>query len=110
MTTTTDRGEIIHFAGFHHLSPVCDQRSGPAFSAEAGDKLTRCGWEAFFEGMRRHGLALTYDPGDAASARFVPARQARPSPGTHGGLGHALEHARRFWKALFPSGAASHRP
>ena len=70
---TRDRGTIIHFAGFHHLSPALDDRSRPTFSAGPGDGLARCGWERFFEAVRADGLALEYDPDDAASARFVPA-------------------------------------
>ena len=76
-SATADRGLIIHFAGFHHLSPALDDRSRPAFSAGAGDGLARCGWESFFKAMRAHGLALGFDPGDAASVRFLPASGAR---------------------------------
>ena len=74
---TADRGLIIHFAGFHHLSPALDDRTRPAFSAGAGDGLARCGWETFFSAMRAHGLALEYDLEDAASFRFSPASLAR---------------------------------
>ena len=101
--TTTDRGDIIHFAGFHHLSPALDAGGHPAFSAGTGDGLARCGWAAFFDGLGRHHLALERDPDDATSARFVPAHG--PTPHAHPGqgpLGHALEHSRRFWAALFP--------
>ncbi len=101
-SATTDRGAIVHFAGFQRLSPALDRQSRPAFSAEAGDGLARCGWESFFAAMRRGGLALEYEPGHAASARFVPAAQAQREGEPEGGLPAAVEHARRFWRALFP--------
>jgi len=103
MPSTTDRADIVHFAGFHHLSPALDGRSMPAFSAAPGDGLARCGWERFFDAMGRRGLALLFDPADPASARFVPAAQARRERAAHGGLAGALDHARRFWRALLPS-------
>ncbi len=103
MPSTTDRGDIVHFAGFHHLSPALDGRSMPAFSAAPGDGLARCGWERFFDAMGRHGLALILDPADPSSARFVPAARARGERAAHGGLAGALEHAGRFWRALLPS-------
>jgi hypothetical protein len=101
MDAMTDRGAIIHFAGAHHLSPALDAQGAPALSAAAGDGLRRCGWEEFFAAMRRRGLALA--PSEDGSARFVPASRAgrRSGPGLRG----ALEHARRFWRALFPQRA-----
>jgi hypothetical protein len=104
MKASEDRGEIMHFAGFHGLSPALDAASGPAFSAEAGDGLTRCGWESFFRVLGARGLALAYDPADATSGKFVPATQARPEGGGHGTLAGALEHSRRFWRALRAGG------
>jgi hypothetical protein len=100
MKASDDRGEIMHFAGFHGLSPALDTGSGPAFSAEAGDGLTRCGWESFFRVLGSRGLALAYDPADAASAKFVPAAGARPEGGGNATLSGALEHSRRFWRAV----------
>ncbi len=97
---TTDRGAIIHFAGFRRLSPALDDRSRPAFSTQAGDGLARCGWESFFAAMRAGGLALEIDPEDAASARFVPASQARREGAQRAALPRAWEHAKRFWKAF----------
>ncbi len=104
--TTTDRGDIIHFAGFHHLSPARDERGAPAFSAAAGDGLARCGWERFFRALSERALAVARDPQDGSSARFVPwapSRRDDTAPegaAGHGGLAGALEHSRRFWKAL----------
>ena len=104
MRTTTDRGDIIHFAGFHHLSPALDGRGAPAFSAEPGDGLTRCGWETFFLTMGMRELGMVYVPEDAGSARFVWEHAGSSDAASdHGGLGAAMAHARRFWKALFPA-------
>ena len=99
---TADRGDIIHFAGFHHLSPALDRDGKPAFSAGSGDGLTRCGWERFFDALGRHRLALLRDD-DASSARFVAAGGETPRARPGVGLSSALEDARRFWDALFPS-------
>ncbi len=97
---TTDRGAIIHFAGFHRLSPALDGSSRPAFSAGTGDGLARCGWESFFDALRANGLSLEYDPEDAASARFVAGSGANRQPERPPALAAALDHARRFWRAL----------
>lgn len=99
---TTDRGDIVHLAGFHRLSPALDAQGQPAFSSEPGDGLARCGWERFFAALRERRLAVESDPDDPAPARLVPAATDTPHahPG-HGGAG-AVEHSRRFWKALFP--------
>ena len=101
MGITTDRGDIIHFAGFHHLSPALDAQGQPAFSSEPGDGLARCGWERFFAAMRARRLAVERDPQDATSARMVPATADAPHahPG-QAGLAAAVEHSRRFWKAF----------
>jgi len=97
---TTDRGAIIHFAGFHRLSPALDQQSRPCFSSQAGDGPARCGWERFFTAMRAGDLALELHPEDAASARFVPASHARREGERSAALSRAWEHAKRFWKAF----------
>jgi hypothetical protein len=97
---TRDRGAIVHFAGFHRLSPALDGSSRPAFSAGPGDGLARCGWESFFRALRANGLALEYDPEDAPSARFVAASAARRQRDRPRSLPQALDHARRFFRAL----------
>ncbi len=97
---TKDRGEIIHFAGFNHLSPGLDPASRPAFSSAAGDGVTRCGWETFFTALRKGGLAVALDDADPSSVRVVPVAEV-PSSNEHGGRLHrALEHSKRFWRAL----------
>lgn len=104
---TTDRGEIVHLAGFQHLSPALDAAGAPAFSAAPGDGLVRCGWEPFFRALRERRLAVALDPG-GGTARFIPAGE-RAGGAAGGGLSRAVAHSRRFWRALFPSrpGAAS---
>ena len=93
-----DRAEIMHFAGFHHLSPALDA-GRPAFSTSAADGLARCGWEAFFLALTEGCLALCFDPSDPSPARFVPAKGAR-SGAQQSGIRGALVHARRFLAAM----------
>ena len=97
--TTFDRGAILHFAGFHRLSPALDPGGGPALAAEQGEGARRCGWEPFFAAMAARGLALAFDPDDGASARFVRSGEARDE-GAHATLANAIAHAKRFVRAL----------
>jgi hypothetical protein len=98
---TRDRGEILHFAGRHSLSPAL--RAGiPTFVSGPDPSATRCGWETFFRAMGDRGLAVVLKPDDAASAEFRPLADVRDVPRPHGSLGSALEQSRRFWRALFP--------
>ena len=97
---TTDRGDIVHLAGFRYLSPALDDAGAPAFSAGPGDGLRRCGWEPFFGALRQRRLAVL-DPGEGGSPRFTPAGARRGAAG-EGGLAAAVAHSRRFWRALFP--------
>jgi len=93
-TATSDRGEILHFAGRHGLSPAL--RAGvPALLAEKQDGVDRCGWERFFAALDRSGPALLIDDGDPAAC--LPAAASDP----HGwSAAAALAHARRFVDAL----------
>lgn len=104
---TTDRGALMHFAGFHHLSPALDAGGAPALSAQPGDGLARCGWERFFRAMGARRLALALAADDAGAARFTPAGGTSGAAG--GGLSAAFARSARFWRALFPPrpGAAS---
>ena len=97
--TTADRGAILHFAGFHHLSPALDAGGGPALAAELPDGARRCGWEPFFAAMAARRLALAFDPEDGASARFVRAARGKDA-GEHATLASAIAHAKRFVRAL----------
>jgi hypothetical protein len=94
MPATRDRGDVIHFAGRHRLSPALDH-DGPALLApgEAGE---RCGWEPFFRAMAARRVALAFDDDDPGSRRFVPLSEAPPSRHAPG----PLEEWRRFWAAL----------
>ena len=102
--TISDRGQILHFAGFHHLSPALDAEGRPMLVSGARADLVRCGWERFFERVEAGGLALSFDPDEPSSARFVAAPRA-PPPGLISALGEAVRHSRRFLRALFDGGA-----
>ncbi|HET8644915.1 MAG TPA: hypothetical protein VFO85_05470 [Vicinamibacteria bacterium] len=103
---TRDRGEIIHWAGFHHLSPGL-QGEQPVLSGDPSPDVVRCGWEKFFAAMFRARLAMVYDPEDPASAAFVPEAEARPLRHEHASLRSAVEHSLRFLRVLFPRKAAA---
>ncbi len=100
---TRDRGEIMHFAGLHALSPAL-RNGAPAFAPRGDTASARCGWAAFFEALRRLDLVLVYDREDPGSARFAPAREAKALRHEHASLRSALEHARRFLRALEGAG------
>ena len=90
---TADRGEIIHFAGLHGLSPAL-RDGAPAFASGHGDPA-RCGWEPFFTAMERRGLALAWDPEDPAAATFAPRREsALRGHGSPGGLARSARFLR----------------
>ncbi len=96
---TVDRGEIIHFAGFHRLSPAL-VGGRPALTSGGDPAAARCGWEVFFRAMGEQNLALVRDEEDPGVSAFMPADQivwARPPPKPGHG---ALAHARRFLEAL----------
>ncbi|HEU4383695.1 MAG TPA: hypothetical protein VFR85_09345 [Anaeromyxobacteraceae bacterium] len=92
---TADRGEIVHVAGLHGLSPAL-RDGAPVLSSGHGD-AARCGWEAFFAAMEERGLALAWDPEDPAAAALVP-RSELPLHGhvSQGGLARTA----RFVRAL----------
>ena len=92
---TADRGEIIHLAGRHGLSPAL-RDGAPGFSSGHGD-AARCGWEVFFAAMEARGLALAWDPDDPAAAVLAP-RRGLPLSG-HGSPG-GLARSARFVRAL----------
>lgn len=99
---TVDRGEIIHFAGQHGLSPAL-RDGAPAF-ASGRDLAGRCGWEAFFAAMEARDLALDWDPEDPASAGFAPRREVSSRFAGHG-AGGGLAGSGRFLRALLERGA-----
>jgi hypothetical protein len=99
MPTTTDRGEIIHLAGFHRLSPALEAGS-PLLLGHGEGARSRCGWEQFFAAMENRGLAVTWNPDDPASVRMVPREQARRDPPHRASLRRAIDDARRIFAAL----------
>ncbi len=72
---THDRGAILNLAGFRLLSPAL--RDGAPALLEHGETAGRTGWEPFFDALDRAGLVLAWDTEDPASARLVPASEAR---------------------------------
>jgi hypothetical protein len=71
---TTDRADVIHFAGRHRLSPAV--RDGVPALVPPGDQAGRCGWAELFAAVRARDLALVFEPDDPASARFVARAEA----------------------------------
>jgi hypothetical protein len=95
MPTTTDRGEILHLAGFHRLSPALEAGS-PLLIAHGEGARSRCGWEQFFAAMDDRRLAVHWNPDDPASVRMVPREQARRDPPHRASLRRAIDDARRI--------------
>ena len=94
MPATRDRGDVIHFAGRHRLSPAL-RDGAPALVAQ-GETGERCGWEPFFRAMDERRLVLAFDDDEPASRRFVPRDEAPTLRHERG----AVEEARRFLAAL----------
>ena len=95
----SDRGDIVHLAGLHSLSPALVDGAPRLVS---GPDPARCGWEPFFAAMEGRRLALAYDPEAPTSAVLVAAREAKPFRRAHPGFAAALSHSGRFLRALFP--------
>ncbi len=98
MPITSDRGEIIRFAGLHRLSPAFS--GGAPALVGPGESGGRCGWADFFAALRRADLVASFDPADAASLRLVPRGGASASGAGPSGAPGALAQARRFLAAL----------
>ncbi|BDG01671.1 hypothetical protein [Anaeromyxobacter oryzae] len=95
MITTIDRGDVIHFAGRHHLSPAL--RDGVPVLAGHGDPAGRCGWATFFAELGGRGLAARLDPEDGGSFAAVPRTEAGAA---HAARRPPVAEARRFVEAL----------
>ncbi len=101
MPITTDRGDVIHFAGRHRLSPAL--RDGAPALVAHGEPGTRCGWAELFAALRARREVAALSPDDPGSFRTVPrggaagdeAAGAAPSRGPG-----AFAEARRFLSAL----------
>lgn len=103
MPASVDRGEIIHLAGRHRLSPAL-REGAPALVAQ-GDGAGRCGWAPFFAALEARRLAVAFEPDDPDSIRIVARPRdpgaARPSPSAAAGPDRsAIGVARRFLAAL----------
>ena len=101
---TTDRGAVLGLAGRNHLSPAL--RDGAPALVPEGENAGRVGWAAFFEALEGGGLALAWDPEDAASAAPLPAAQAAALV-HHPTLAEGVARAGRFWAAFRGSGPAA---
>jgi hypothetical protein len=95
-TATHDRGEVLSFAGFHHLSPAL--RDGAPRLVGEGENAGRLGWEPFFAALDAAGLVMAWDTEDPSAASPIPAADGQalrriPRAG-------AMEQARRFVRAF----------
>ena len=78
MPITLDRGEIIHHAGRHGLTPAL--ADGAPVLLGPGEPGRRCGWAPFFSALDARGEAL--DLASDGAARRAP-RAGGPSPAGH---------------------------
>ena len=87
---TMDHGEIIHFAGRHHLFPVARRDDPAAFRLASRDDLTegevRIGWPAFFRPFIDRNLVFVYDEagGQVMTRAEADALGAAPPSGPAG--------------------------
>lgn len=84
---TTDHGEIIHFAGAHHMFPVMrghEVRLVKREEVAEGD--VRVGWPAYFRPFIDRGLVFLYDEtgGQAVTRAEADAATAQPPAGPAG--------------------------
>jgi hypothetical protein len=104
---THDRGEVITFAGFHHLSPAL--RDGAPRLVVAAENAGRVGWEPFFAALDAGGLVMAWDTEDPSAAAPISAAEGRALERIP--TFAAMEHARRFVRAFRrgpnPPGATS---
>jgi hypothetical protein len=87
---TTDHGEIIHFAGRHHLFPVARKDDPSAVRLASRDDVTadevRVGWPAYFRPFIDRHLVFVYDEegGQAMSRAEADALQPAAAAGPAG--------------------------
>jgi len=86
---TTDHGEIIHFAGRHHLFPVVRRDDAAAIRLASREDVTadevRVGWPAYFRPFIDRKLVFLVEDGKGraitrAEADQELARGAEPAP------------------------------
>jgi hypothetical protein len=87
---TTDHGEIIHFAGRHHLFPVVRKQDRGAIRLatredQSADEV-RVGWPAYFRPFIDRKLVFVYDEsgGQAVTRADAEALQAAAPAGPAG--------------------------
>ena len=84
---TVDHGEIIHFAGSHHLFPVSNRGEVRlAGKEEVKEGETRVGWPDYFRPFIDRGLVFLYDEtsGQAVTRAEADAAQAAGPSGPAG--------------------------
>ena len=87
---TTDHGEIIHFAGRHHLFPVAAATDPLKVRLASRDDVlegeVRVGWPAWFRPFIDGGLVFLYDEtaGQAVTRAEADAAAAEPPAGPAG--------------------------
>ena len=87
---TTDHGEIIHFAGQHHLFPVADKAHPRRVRLATRDDVAaaevRVGWPVYFRTFIDDGLVFLYDEtaGQAVTRAEADAAAAQPPAGPAG--------------------------
>ena len=74
-TATHDRGQVLDFAGFHHLSPAL--RDGLPVLVGEGETSGRIGWREFFASLEQQDLVLSWDTEDPGSVASIPASEGR---------------------------------
>lgn len=79
---TADHGEIIHFAGRHHLFPVQQKVTGEVRLAGRDDVKEdelRVGWPAYFRPFIDRGLVFLYDETSGRAVTRAEAQAAQAS-------------------------------
>ena len=90
-TVTSDHGEIIHFAGFHHLFPVAKKSDTAqvrlASDGEVAADEQRVGWQVYFRAFIDRDLVFLHDQtsGQAVTRAQAQAASAAPAAGPAGG-------------------------
>lgn len=84
LTATTDHGEIIHFAGFHHLFPVAKKADAAqvrlAAEGQVADDELRVGWPVYFRAFIDRGLVFLHDGTSGREATRAEADAALAAP------------------------------
>ena len=86
MKTTTDHGEIIHFAGRHHLFPVAKKDDALQVRLAGEDDVqpgeVRVGWKVYFRPFIDRDLVFLSEEtsGRAVTRAEAAAAQSSPAP------------------------------